>query len=77
MTSSPRRHIRVLSSKYDGAAHNDYVAELIEDGRGEAPLRLFVPQGTTIHSYRGDYPARVPFTGLFWPGEDCWSLTRS
>ena len=69
MTSN--RLIRVVSTKYDGSPHNDYVAEMI-DGRTDAPLRMFVPAGTVIHSYRGDYPSRVPFTALYWPGIDCW-----
>lgn len=72
MTRPPRPQIRVLSTKYDGSPHNDYLAELIDSGGGDEPARLLVPQGTVIHSYRGDYESRVTFTGLFWPGTDHW-----
>ncbi len=70
------RRVRVLSTKYDGSLHNDYEALLIEDDRAsdslEGCVRLYVPRGTLLHSYRGDGPIGVAFTALFWPGVDCW-----
>ncbi len=66
--------VRILSTKYDGSPHNDYMAELLDAGdpASGAPMRLLVPRGTLIRSYRGDYPSRVTFTALYWPGADCW-----
>lgn len=72
------RLVRVLSTKFDGSLHNDYVAQLLDAPVGEvnssadAPLRLYVPGGTSIQSYRGELTVRVPFTALFWPGLECW-----
>jgi uncharacterized protein len=70
------RRIRVLSTKYDGSPHNDYIAQLI-DATGapdlDAPLRLFVPAGTTVRSHtRGAFDLVTPFTQLFWPDADVW-----
>jgi protein associated with RNAse G/E len=70
------RRIRVLSTKYDGSLHNDYEALLIDEESSTSPddecLRLYVAQGTPLHSYRGDGPIGVGFTALFWPGADRW-----
>jgi protein associated with RNAse G/E len=80
--SDPIR-VRVQSTKYDGSLHNDYGAYLL-DGGGDAagtegasnegghPLRLHVPAGTRIESYRGRYDTSVAFTALFWPGAEVW-----
>jgi hypothetical protein len=66
----------VLSTKYDGSQHNDYAARLIEDQLPASPpggcVRLFVPEGTPLSSYRGAGRIGVPFTALFWPGSDRW-----
>ncbi len=68
------RLVRILSTKFDGSLHNDFVGRLIEDERTgpEAPLRVFVPAGTSIQSYRGEQVVRIPFTALFWPDADRW-----
>lgn len=73
------RAVRILSTKFDGSLHNDFVGRLIEEPAGTedgdhsaAPLRVFVPEGTSIQSYRGELTVRVPFTALFWPGIDRW-----
>lgn len=68
------RLVRILSTKFDGSLHNDFVARFIEDERDgpEAPLRVFVPEGTSIQSYRGEQTVRIPFTALFWPEADRW-----
>ena len=70
------RAVRIVSTKFDGSLHNDFAGRLIEDGGGLeyplAPLRVFVPEGTSIQSYRGDQVVRVPFTALFWPGQERW-----
>lgn len=70
------RVIRILSTKYDGSLHNDFAGRLIEDRDtvegADAPLRVFVPAGTSIQSYRGELTVRVPFTALFWPAVDRW-----
>ncbi|MSP21759.1 MAG: DUF402 domain-containing protein [Dehalococcoidia bacterium] len=69
------RVVRILSTKFDGSLHNDFVGRLIEEptGRGVgAPLRVFVPEGTSIQSYRGDLTVRMSFTALFWPDTDRW-----
>ena len=68
--------MRILSTKYDGSPHNDYEGLLIEDGRPspalDGCLRLFVPEGTLLRSYRGTGQIAVAFTALFWPGADRW-----
>ena len=68
--------VRIVSTKFDGSLHNDFAGRLIEDAGGtedpSAPLRVFVPEGTPIQSYRGDQVVRIPFTALFWPAEDRW-----
>jgi protein associated with RNAse G/E len=68
------RQIRILSTKYDGSLHNDFAGQLLEDPTEEpdTPLRVFVPQGTPIQSYRGALTVRIPFTALFWPDADRW-----
>jgi uncharacterized protein len=70
------RVVRIVSTKFDGSLHNDFAGRLIEDWTGledpTAPLRLFVPEGTPIQSYRGDLVVQVPFTALFWPGQERW-----
>jgi hypothetical protein len=78
MSGEPTR-VRVQSTKYDGSLHNDYEAYLLDapDGGGVssdagAPLRLHVPAGTSIESYRGRYETSVAFTALFWPGLEVW-----
>jgi protein associated with RNAse G/E len=74
--------VRILSTKWDGSPHNDYYGFVIAERGGlEAgppadgtpqPLRLLVPAGHVIRSYRGEYLVRVAFTALFWPGADRW-----
>jgi protein associated with RNAse G/E len=70
------RAVRILSTKFDGSLHNDFAGQLIDDGDAlkdtSAPLRVFVPEGTPIQSYRGAQVVQIPFTALFWPGQDCW-----
>jgi len=70
------RPVRILSTKFDGSLHNDFAGRLIEGGaelEGPAtPLRVFVPEGTAIQSYRGDQVVQIPFTALFWPGQERW-----
>jgi protein associated with RNAse G/E len=68
----PERLVRVSSTKFDGSLHQQYVAQLLDGHmRGEA-LRLYIPAGTTMRSYRGEFPIRQAFTQLFWRGADCW-----
>ncbi|MEZ4504037.1 MAG: DUF402 domain-containing protein [Dehalococcoidia bacterium] len=64
--------IRVQSTKYDGSLHNDYEAFLLDAPTEDTPLRLHVPAGTAIASYRGHYETSVAFTALFWPGLEVW-----
>jgi protein associated with RNAse G/E len=68
------RAVRVYSTKFDGSLHNDFTAWLIEPREPSegTPLRLFVPEGTVIQSYRGEQTTRIAFTALFWPGLDRW-----
>jgi protein associated with RNAse G/E len=70
------RRVRVLSTKYDGSPHNDYVAMVLGSDAAPdlgAPLRLFVPVGTIMRSTaRADFALVTPFTQLFWPGADVW-----
>jgi uncharacterized protein len=70
------RAVRILSTKFDGSLHNDFAGRLIHESANSedpaAPLRVFVPEGTSIQSYRGELTVRVPFTALFWPGHERW-----
>ena len=71
------RRVRVLSTKYDGSLHNDYEAFVIVEDEPASDeiagcLRLYVPRGTPLRSYRGDFGTPVDFTALFWPGGAPW-----
>ncbi|MDA1002071.1 MAG: GNAT family N-acetyltransferase [Chloroflexi bacterium] len=66
----PDRSVRVLSTKYDGSPHYDYEARFVDHDR--SLLRLYVPVGTTMTSYRGVFPTRVAFTALFFTDGDRW-----
>ncbi len=59
-----QRVVRVLSTKYDGSPHYEFEAQLL--GRQDGYIRLHVPQGTSLRSYRGEFPVQTTFTALFW-----------
>jgi hypothetical protein len=67
------RVVRILSTKYDGSHHNDFVGRLFEEERAAGdPVRVLVEAGTQMRSYRGDYKIGFDFTALFWPDLDRW-----
>jgi hypothetical protein len=66
------RPVRVASTKFDGSLHQDYVGHLLEGHADGDALRLYVPAGTPVRRYRGEFAVRQAFTQLFWPGTDCW-----
>ena len=66
----PGHRVRVLSTKYDGSPHYDYEAQLVDHDDGL--LRLHVPVGTPMQSYRGPIVVRVAFTALFFTAGDRW-----
>ena len=58
------RVVRVLSTKYDGSPHYEFQARLL--GHDQSYVRLHVPEGTLLRSYRGEFLALTSFTALFW-----------
>ena len=63
-STDAQRLVRVLSTKYDGSPHYEFEAQLL--GHRDGYVRLHVPRGTLLRSYRGEFPVRATFTALFW-----------
>lgn len=63
--------VRVLSTKFEGSPHYDYLAELVPS-EDDTQLVLLVRGGTLMQSYRGPRDAQATFTQVFWPSQDVW-----
>jgi protein associated with RNAse G/E len=64
--------VRVSSTKFDGSLHQDLEARLLDGSGAGGVLRLYVPGGTAVRSYRGEFVVRHAYTHLFWPGLAHW-----